>query len=80
MAMVTYILRKGQKPTPEQIQEVKEAARHSAEYDGDNPAMTEEEYNFYSMLMKKYKTNRVTKEMVLNELRLNNATRQLNKK
>ena len=35
--------------------------------------MTEEEYNFYSMLMKKYNTNRVTKEMVLAELQNNNS-------
>lgn len=68
MAMVTYILHKGQKPTPEQIAEVREAAKRPEAYDEDNPPMTEEEYNFYSTLMKKYKTNRLTKEMVLSEL------------
>ena len=70
MAIVNYILRKGQKPTPEQIAEVREAAKYPVERDEENPPMTEEEYNFYTMLMKKYNTNRVTKEMVLNELKL----------
>ena len=70
MAIVNYILRKGQKPTPEQIAEIEEAAKYPVERDEENPPMTEEEYNFYSMLMKKCKTNRVTKEMVINELKI----------
>ena len=70
MAIVNYILRKGQKPTAEEIAEVEAAARHPAERDEDNPPMTEEEYKFISHLMKKYNTRRLTKEMVLNELQL----------
>ena len=73
MAMVTYILHKGQKPTPEQIEEVREAAKRPATYDEENPPMTEEEYKFISYLMKKYNTRRVTKEMVLAELHNNNS-------
>lgn len=79
MAIVTYILRKDQKPTPEQIEEIREAAKHPVERDEDNPPMTEEEYNFYSGLMRKYKTNRVTKEMVLKELADNPAIFQAKK-
>ena len=77
MAIVNYILRKGQKPTPEQIAEVKEAAKYPVERDEENPPMTEEEYNFYSMLMKKYNTRRVTKEMVLAELQGNNSMKMV---
>ena len=72
MAIVNYILRKGQKPTPEQIAEVREAAKYPVERDEENPPMTEEEYKFISHLMKKYNTRRVTKEMVLAELQNNN--------
>ena len=77
MAIVNYILRKGQKPTPEQIAEVREAAKYPVERDEENPPMTEEEYNFYSMLMKKYNTRRVTKEMVLAELQGNNSMKMV---
>ena len=77
MAIVNYILHKGQKPTPEQIAEVKEAAKYPVERDEENPPMTEEEYNFYSMLMKKYNTRRVTKEMVLAELQGNNSMKMV---
>ena len=72
MAIVNYILRKGQKPTPEQIAEVREAAKYPVERDEENPPMTEEEYKFISHLMKKYNTRRVTKEMVLAEFQNNN--------
>ena len=71
MAMVTYILRKGQKPTPEQIAQIKEAAKYPVVHDEDCPETTDEEWEFYSRLMKKYNTNRVTKEMVLRELEAN---------
>ena len=75
MAIVNYILRKGQKPTPEQIAEVREAAKYPVERDEENPPMTEEEYKFISHLMKKYNTRRVTKEMVLAELQNNNPVK-----
>ena len=72
MAMVTYILHKGQKPTAEQIEEVRAAAKKPEAYDEENPPMTEEEYKFISYMMKKYKTRHLTKEMVLSELQTRN--------
>ena len=70
MAIVNYILRKGQKPSEEEIAEIEAAAKYPVERDEDNPPMTEEEYKFISYLMKKYNTRRLTKEMILNELQL----------
>ena len=40
--IVTSILKKGQEPTPEQILEVKEAAKRSIVYDDDCPESTPE--------------------------------------
>ena len=68
MAIVTYILRENEPLTPEEEAELEALENRKPVYDEDNPPMTEEEYNFYSMLSKKYKTRRVTKEMVLKEL------------
>ena len=72
MAMVTYILHKGQPLTDEQEQEL-EALRNMPDediiVDEDCPETTDEEWEFYDYLMKKYNTNIVTKEMVLNELK-----------
>ena len=80
MAMVTYILRKGQKLTDEQRQELEALKNMSDEdiiVDDDCPETTDEEWEFYSMLMRKYKTNRVTKEMVLAELQNNNSLKMV---
>lgn len=73
MAIVTYILRENEPLTEEQEKEL-EALRDMPDediiVDDDCPEFTEEEWAFYDHLMKKYHTNTVTKEMVLNELQL----------
>ena len=82
MAIVTYILRKGQSLTEEQKQELEQLRSISDEdiiVDDDCPETTDEEWAFYSCLMRKYKTNRVTKEMVLKELADNPAIFQARK-
>ena len=82
MAIVTYILRKGQSLTEEQKQELEQLISISDEdiiVDDDCPETTDEEWAFYSGLMRKYKTNRVTKEMVLKELADNPAIFQAKK-
>ena len=75
MAMVTYILHKGQPLTEEEKQQL-EALREMPDediiVDEDCPEFTNEEWEFYDYLMKKYNTNRVTKEMVLHELQISN--------
>ena len=73
MAIVTYILRKDEPLTEEQEKEL-EALRNLPDEDiiadEDCPEFTDEEWDFYDHLMKKYHTNNVTKEMVLNELQM----------
>ena len=73
MAMVTYILRPEGELTPEEEAEL-EALRNMPDkdiiVDEDCPETTDEEWEFYSGLMKKYNTNIVIKEMVLNELKI----------
>ena len=68
MAIVTYVLHKGQKPTEEQIAQIRALKNRSIVPDRDCPEFTDEQWDFYDFLMEKYKTNKVTKEMVLNEL------------
>ena len=41
--MVTYTITKNQKPTPEQIARIREAAKRPIAYDEDCPEMTEEQ-------------------------------------
>lgn len=41
--IVTYTLKRGQKPTPEQIAEIREAAKHPITFDEDCPEMTAEQ-------------------------------------
>ena len=82
MAIVTYILRKGQSLTEEQKQELEQLKSIPDEdiiVDDDCPETTDEEWEFYSGLMRKYNTNRVTKEMVLKELADNPAIFQARK-
>ena len=42
--MVTYTLHRGQKPTPEQIAQIREAQKYPIEYDEDCPDLTPETY------------------------------------
>ena len=72
MAIVTYVLHKGQKPTEEQKAQIRALKKRPIVIDDDCPETTDEEWEFYEYLMQKYKTNRVTKEMVLNELQISN--------
>lgn len=44
MAKTTKIIKPGDKPTPAQIKEVEEAARHPIVFDEDSPEYTEEEF------------------------------------
>ena len=74
MAIVTYILHKDEPLTPEEEAELEVLKGMSDEdiiVDEDCPEFSDEQWAFYDYLMKKYKTNNVTKEMVLNELREN---------
>ena len=41
--IVTYELKPGQKPTPEQIERIREAAKRPIVFDEDCPEMTEEQ-------------------------------------
>ncbi len=41
--LVTYTLKRDQKPTPEQIEEIREAAKRPIVFDEDCPEMTEEQ-------------------------------------
>ena len=78
--MVTYILRANEKLTPEEEAELAALRNMPDEdiiVDDDCPETTDEEWEFYSMLMRKYKTNRVTKEMVLAELQNNNSMKMV---
>ena len=70
MAIVTYILRPNEPLTPEEEAELAALKDRPVEPDEDCPEFTEEQWAFYDHLMKKYNTRRVTKEMVLNELKL----------
>ena len=71
MAMVTYILRANEKLTLEEEAELAALKDRPIKPDEDCPEISDEQWAFYDYLMKKYKTNNVTKEMVLNELREN---------
>lgn len=44
MATVKHTIRKNQKPTKEQIQEIEEAAKKPISFDEDSPQLTEEQY------------------------------------
>lgn len=68
MSIVTYILHKGQKPTEKQKAQIRALKNRPIVPDEDCPEFTDEQWDFYDFLMEKYKTNKVTKEMVLNEL------------
>lgn len=41
--LVTYTITENQKPTPEQIARIREAAKHPIVFDEDCPEMTEEQ-------------------------------------
>ncbi|MBQ9347943.1 MAG: hypothetical protein IJT94_11515 [Oscillibacter sp.] len=63
--IVTYVLHKDDKPTPEQIAQLKKAATHPIEYDEDCPPLTEEQLAIVRRAMAEIKTRplRITKEM-----------------
>ena len=41
--IVSYTIKRGQKPTPEQIAEIREAAKYPITFDEDCPEMSEEQ-------------------------------------
>ena len=45
--IVTYNLKKGQKPTEEQLREVREAAKHEIVFDEDSPEYSLEQLREY---------------------------------
>ncbi len=49
---VTYTIRKGQKPTPEQIAEIEAAREMKQEYDEDCPEITPENKEMYDAMMR----------------------------
>lgn len=63
MATVTYFLPKGTKPTLEQVTELENLKNHKIVYDEDCMPLSKESREIGRMLMKKYKTRILTKEM-----------------
>ena len=75
METVFYFLPEGSKPTPEQIEEIRALKNRPIVFDEDCPETTEEQANEMIYLMRKYKTRRITKEILIAEGKIKpNAT------
>lgn len=64
MSTIRVFIPKGTKPTPEQIARIREAAKRPIFYDEDCPPTIKEEAEWWGYMMKKYKTRRITKEII----------------
>lgn len=58
MAMVTYELKPGTKPTPEQIAEIEAAAKMPIVYDDDCPEFTDEQYKEFAIIARQQRADR----------------------
>ncbi len=67
MAIVTYELKEGAKPTPAQLKELEALDNRPIVIDEDCPEFTDEQWKEFTRIMKKYNTRRITKEMLMAE-------------
>ncbi len=65
MAIVNYTLEHGAKPTNEQIEEIKNAAKMPIVYDEGSPEFTEEQYAEFSAIARKQREERKRKVVAL---------------
>ena len=66
--MVSYTLKKGTKPTTEQLREIKEAAKYPIVYDKDSPKLTSEQYDEFAEIAQKQREGRSRKVVALHLL------------
>ncbi len=65
----TYVLKKGQKPTKEMLEQIAEAAKRPITFDEDCPELTEDQIAEVKMLMRQQKSRRLKRVV---SLRLSN--------
>lgn len=73
----TYVLKKGQKPTEEMLQQVAEAAKRPIVFDEDCPELTDDQIAEIKMLMRQQKSRRLKRVV---SLRLSNESYEKAKK
>ena len=67
MSIVHVYLPRDAKPTEDQIERLREAAKRPHVYDPENPPTPPEILKRNTMLRKKYNTRRITKEILIAE-------------